>query len=461
MTAAPPRVTARVVVQSSRRLLRDTLATCLAAQPDLAVVGKVAAPEEIPALCELGRPDTVILDAGPRLSEFAVLADNLLRHFPGLNVIVIYRDASERDLTLACRAGITSLVPESHGLAGVLALLRRSSVVRAHIGQGSLTDRELELVMLTSSGHSVAEIAVLLSLSPLTVENLKRRVYAKLGVNSSAQAVSRAASLGLLDQRAGQAPRQPAPSSSNDFPVLTIVSGRACPALEQVVVALMRSALPFGLIRKHRPLADAHWARWHRGPILAALVDPEPADWDLVEELGVPAIVVHTRPLDSPEIARALASGASSLVPADRINDHFLAVLRMVSQGYLVVDSLPMRSLIGVVRARSGQRMTDSGELPELTARESDILQSVARGHSIRQTGRALDISPKTVENIQTRLFRKLGVRNRAEALTVADSLGLLPDTPQLVQPDPQIRQAPAGDAHARAQRSAGQRATV
>ena len=108
MTAAPPRVTARVVVQSSRRLLRDTLATCLAARPDLAVVGKVAAPEEIPALCELGRPDTVILDAGLRLSEFAAFAGNLLRHFPGLNVIVIYRDASERDLTLACRAGMTT-----------------------------------------------------------------------------------------------------------------------------------------------------------------------------------------------------------------------------------------------------------------------------------------------------------------------------------------------------------------
>jgi two-component system, NarL family, nitrate/nitrite response regulator NarL len=433
MTAAPPRVTARVVVQSSRRLLRDTLATCLAGRPDLAVVGKVAEPAELPALCELGRPDTVILDAGPRLREFAVLADKLLRRFPGLNVVVIYRDASEQDLKLACRAGVTSLVPESHGLAGVLALLRRGSVPRDHSvhgsqgGQGGLADRELELLMLTSSGHSVAEIAALFGISPLTVENLKRRVYAKLGVNSSAQAVSRAASLGLLDQRAGKAPRRPAANGS-DFPVLTVVSGRAGPAREQVVVALMRSALPFVLIQGHGRLTDAHWAHWNRGPMLAALVDPGPGDWELVGELCVPAIVVHSKPLDPPEIARALASGASSLVAAERIDDHFLAALRMVSQGYLVVDSLPMRSLIGVVRARFGQRMADGGELPELTAREGDILRSVARGYSIRQTARALDISPKTVENIQTRLFRKLGVRNRAEALTVADALGLLPD---------------------------------
>jgi hypothetical protein len=42
-----------------------------------------------------------------------------------------------------------------------------------------------------------------------------------------------------------------------------------------------------------------------------------------------------------------------------------------------------------------------------------------------------LGIAPKTVENIQTRLFRKLGVANRAGALAVADAFGLLPETPR------------------------------
>jgi two-component system, NarL family, nitrate/nitrite response regulator NarL len=442
MTAALPRAAVRVAVQSSRRLLRDTLATCLATRPDVTVVGKVADPAELPALCELARPDTVIFDAGLRLSEFAVFAENLLRHFPGLNVVMIYRDASEADLTAACRGGVTAIVPESHGLAGVLALLQRRSAPRATIGQGSLTDRELELVMLTSSGHSVAEIAVLLRISPLTVENLKRRVYAKLDVHSSVQAVSRAASLGMLDQSPSKPPRRPTPRSSN-FPVLTIVSGQACPALDQVVVALVSSGQPFVLVRRRGLMTDSHWAAWNRGPVVAALVNPEPADWDLIKELGIPAIVVHSKPLDGPELARALAGGANSLVPADRIRDHFLSVLRMVSHGYLVVDSQPMRALMGVVRGGSGQRMTDGAELPELTARESDILQSVARGYSIRQTARGLGISPKTVENIQTRLFRKLGAHNRAEAFAVADALGLLPETPKRLQPDPLTDSSP------------------
>jgi DNA-binding CsgD family transcriptional regulator len=64
--------------------------------------------------------------------------------------------------------------------------------------------------------------------------------------------------------------------------------------------------------------------------------------------------------------------------------------------------------------------------MPKLTPREFDILGSIARGHTIRQTARMLGIAVKTVENTQARLFRKLGVRNRMEALTIADALGLI-----------------------------------
>jgi two-component system, NarL family, nitrate/nitrite response regulator NarL len=421
-------------VQSSRRLLRDTLSACLAVRPDITVVGKVAEPDAIFELCELRHPDVVIMDAGARLREISARVEALVKRYPELNVIVTYRDASEQDLAAACRAGVTSLVPESKGLSAVLALLRRSRGRHAKDSPGGLTDRELELVVLTGSGHSVAEIANLLGISPLTVENLKRRVYAKLDVSSSVHAVAKAASLGMLEPQAPPeaAKRRPPvprrrPPAEGDGVVLAVVSGQYCSALDQVVSALVSSPLPFVLVREPGPVSDTHWARWHRGPIVAVLVDPVPQDWDMVAELGVPAILVHSKPLDPPELAEALACGASSLVSADRIEDHFLSVLRMVGQGYLVVDSMPMRPLIGAVRARWDERAPGRLELPELTARESDILRSLSRGHSIRQTARVLGIAPKTVENVQTRLFRKLGVRNRSGALAVADAFGLLP----------------------------------
>jgi two-component system, NarL family, nitrate/nitrite response regulator NarL len=448
MTAPPARVTVtvRVVVQSSRRLLRDTLSACLAIRPDITVVGKVAEADGILALCELRRPDVVILDAGPRLGEIAALVGELMRSFPELNVIVSYRNATEQDLAAACRAGVTSLVPESHGLAALLALLRPSKARHARTTPGSLTDREVEIVVLTASGHSVGEMASLLRISPLTVENIKRRVFAKLDVSSSAHAVSRAASLGMLDRSASPPPRARArEDDSGAFPVLTVVSGQEGSVIDQVAAVLIGTRLPFVLIRTPAPVAETDWARWHRGPIVAALVDPGQQDWDLVAELGIPAVLVHSKPVDPPELAEALASGASALIPADRIHDHFLSVLRMVSQGYLVVGSSPMRPLIGAVRARWEDGVAGRLDLPELTARESDILRCLAQGYSIRQTARVLGIAPKTVENVQTRLFRKLGVRNRSGAFAVADAFGLLPASEPPPARDPGGHASPKG----------------
>src|SRR5229473_2295019 len=228
MSVPAARVTVRIAVQSPRRLLRDTLAACLAVRPEMTVIGKVAEPDGIYALCELRHPDVVILDAGVRLGEMAARVRTLLRSFPELNVIVMYREASEQDLAAACRAG-------------VLALVKRSKGRHARQAEGGLTDRELEIIVLTGSGHSVPEIAGLLQISPLTVENLKRRVYAKLDVSSSVHAVAKAASLGMLDQQAAPdtARRRPA---DEDSVVLSVVSGQRRSALTRVVTALVASS---------------------------------------------------------------------------------------------------------------------------------------------------------------------------------------------------------------------------
>jgi DNA-binding NarL/FixJ family response regulator len=247
----------------------------------------------------------------------------------------------------------------------------------------------------------------------------------------------------MLDRRA-QRPAQPR-ATAEGFEILTVVSGRDAGAIDQLVALLVAGRLPFVLVREPGPLADQHWARWHRGPIVAALVDPQPADWAMVAQLGVPAILVHTAPVGPPELADALGRGAIAQVPADRLDAHFCAVLRMVGLGYLVVDSVPMRPVIGAVRARWDKDAPGGLGLPELTARESDVLGAVARGLSIRQAARLLGIAPKTVENVQTRLFRKLGVRNRSGALAVAGAFGLVPEPATADRADPGAPAGPAG----------------
>ena len=61
-----------------------------------------------------------------------------------------------------------------------------------------------------------------------------------------------------------------------------------------------------------------------------------------------------------------------------------------------------------------------------LTARERDVLAMISQGFSNKSIARALGISPETVKTHVKRIFLKLAVNTRAEAVCRAESLGLL-----------------------------------
>ena len=50
----------------------------------------------------------------------------------------------------------------------------------------------------------------------------------------------------------------------------------------------------------------------------------------------------------------------------------------------------------------------------------------IADGHTVRETAQRLGVAVKTVENLQARLFSKLGTHNRSQTLTLAYRLGLV-----------------------------------
>ncbi|MGO4393786.1 response regulator [Variovorax sp. M-6] len=63
----------------------------------------------------------------------------------------------------------------------------------------------------------------------------------------------------------------------------------------------------------------------------------------------------------------------------------------------------------------------------ELSAREMEVLQLVAQGHSNREIARSLSLSINTVECHAKNIYRKLAVRSRAGAVYSARAHGLLP----------------------------------
>lgn len=423
MSGRPPATDAGVAIFSRRRLFRDALATWVTEHPDLALVGHVGDDaEDLFDLCRLRFPAVVLFDAGSGMRGAVRSLAELRARYPGVRVVVVYEQLSPDDLALASKVGVDALVPYSHGLDALLVVLlehiRGFQTGRDEHGNadGALTDEEVEILTLIGGGHTITRIAELLDLTPCTVENAKRRIFVKLRVANQARAIARASALGLVSRRV---PAQPRPDRT-DGPMLAVLRGPDAPARRDAVVALLSDGISFAIDNVGEAGAPDAWSRWHKGPVLLILVDPQPSDWDSTRSL--PVLLVRSNPVPRAEALDLLARSVVGLISASRVGAALLPALTLAKQGHIIIDPAVAPSLAAVLRMPG----EPDKRLPGLTVREHEMLTSIAQGHTIRETARRLGIAIKTVENTQARLFLKLGTHSRAGAVAAAHRLGLL-----------------------------------
>jgi DNA-binding NarL/FixJ family response regulator len=403
--------------------------------PEFDVVGQTAGLAALPELCALRRPDVAVAEVGRLTAGSVEQLRGLRSAAPNTEIVLSYGSASPPVLDAATAAGVTALVPTSRGLDVLLRVVRRQANPgrRRHPDGAALTDREVQVASLLAAGHNVPQMADRMGITTRTVENHKRRLYSKLGVGNSSHAVSRATALGVIEPPDGGA--RPFGVESGRAP-LVVAHGRPGPCLDAVALGVLGAGLP--LVLSTAPIAVPagrdptavagdfgrdHWLRWQRGPLAVVLVDPEPADWAIPSSLRAPLIVVHSTGPDLADVAAALMHGAQALVRGAEARDDIVTLLPLVRLGYFAMDSAHITELADWLTAKVADR---SSGVPVLTARERDILDSIANGDTVRQTARSLGIAEKTVESTQARLLLKFGARNRSEALTIGYRLGLV-----------------------------------
>jgi DNA-binding NarL/FixJ family response regulator len=269
--------------------------------------------------------------------------------------------------------------------------------------------RQPDLALVdVGAGHTVHQIAQLMEVSTSSVANTKRRIYRKLEVGSQGQAMARATALGIVTRQPHHLPTDS--HTGNTLPV--VLRGAPGPALQQVMAVLLAGGL---VVSTDMTAADS----------LVVLVDPAPADWP---PAGLPVVLVRSEPPSRSEVLTALVRGACAVMAAERITTDLVPACTLSAHGYVTVEADAARGVLDALA-------TPAVGLPELTSRELDILRLIADGNTVRQTARALGIAAKTVENTQSRLYRKLGARNRSGALVAAHALGLLELTPFVPRP--------------------------
>lgn len=121
----------------------------------------------------------------------------------------------------------------------------------------------------------------------------------------------------------------------------------------------------------------------------------------------------------------ALAAGAGGFLLKDATFPELLHAVRVVAAGNALLSPEITKRVIGeFVHARASRLPVHS--VGELTAREAEVLTLIARGLSNAEIASRLTITDHTVKTHINRLFAKLELRDRAQAVIVAYELGLV-----------------------------------
>jgi DNA-binding NarL/FixJ family response regulator len=134
-------------------------------------------------------------------------------------------------------------------------------------------------------------------------------------------------------------------------------------------------------------------------------------------------VVVLTMFEDDESVFSAMRAGARGYVLKGAHPSEILKVLRAVAGGEAYFGPEIAQRLVDFFS--TPKPPSPAVAFPELTAREREILDLIARGHNNAAIAARLFVSPKTVGNHISHIFTKLQVADRAQAIIRAREAGL------------------------------------
>ena len=134
------------------------------------------------------------------------------------------------------------------------------------------------------------------------------------------------------------------------------------------------------------------------------------------------SVPVVPRREDDDSVVACMRVGARGYLLKGATPDEVERAVRAVANGELILGPAVAASAVAALTSgRPAQRLP----FPELTDREREVLDLVARGQDNLTIARRLVLSPKTVRNVVSTVLTKLAVRDRAAAIVLAREGGL------------------------------------
>lgn len=203
----------RLMIVDDHPVVRDGLSGMFAGEDGIEVVAKAANGADAVRRARALAPDVILMDLRmPELDGVAAITA-LTREGVSSRVLVLTTYDSDADVLPAIEAGATGYLlkgaPRGELLRAVRAAARGESVLSPSVAsrlmtqirtpaEGSLSDRELEVLTLVARGAGNRDAAQALLISEATVKTHLLHIYAKLSVSDRAAAVAEAFNRGLL-----------------------------------------------------------------------------------------------------------------------------------------------------------------------------------------------------------------------------------------------------------------------
>ncbi len=145
----------------------------------------------------------------------------------------------------------------------------------------------------------------------------------------------------------------------------------------------------------------------------------------LARDTGTKVLMLTTFDIDD-YVYAALRAGASGFLLKDAPADELVRAVRVVAAGdALLAPSITRRMIADLVSRHAAPRRS-ADELARLTPRETEVLELLARGMSNAEIAAVLFVSEETVKTHVGKVFAKLGLRDRAQAVVMAYETGLV-----------------------------------
>ncbi len=207
-----------VLLVDDHDLVRTGIKRLLDDVPGIKVVAEAGSGEESIQLVRKNKPDVILMDVSMPGIGGLEATRKLLQISPDLRIIVVTIHGDEPFPTRLLKAGAMGYLTKGCAVEEIVAAIKSAHAGKRYVGADvaqqlalsmlpgndktpfdTLSQRELQVMLMVTQGQKIQEIAETLHLSPKTVSTYRYRLFEKLGVDSDVELTHLALRHGMID----------------------------------------------------------------------------------------------------------------------------------------------------------------------------------------------------------------------------------------------------------------------